>query len=81
MNSSLCEYGIVEGGMMECSPGDTTCIDDDTLGVCHDGIWSLQDCYDRCSEHYGSEYVSAGCDIEVEEPCQCLVLPSGSGGE
>jgi hypothetical protein len=75
-----CMYGIVDGEMVECSPGDVRCAEDGTFAVCVDNMWSWRSCEDYCDEMYGPDATSGGCDVTAEEPCMCVSSRSGSGG-
>ncbi|MBN2497603.1 MAG: hypothetical protein JXR96_23625 [Deltaproteobacteria bacterium] len=67
-----CRYDIIIGEMVECTPGDLRCLDDDTLQVCEDYWWATsRDCDDYCREMYGEWSFSRGCDSEAADPCQC----------
>lgn len=67
-----CEYGIVEGLMEECEPGDVICGDDGMAQICTDEwYWDLRSCDEICREEHGPEWSSAGCDESAEDPCQC----------
>ena len=68
-----CEYGMIDGMMAECSPGEIQCQDDDTVKICEDS-WSFTtyDCQDWCEATYGAESSAGDCDAtEVENPCNC----------
>lgn len=71
-----CEYGMTDGGVAACEPGDVICLDEATLGVCDDS-WSYApfDCDARCVEQHGAGATSAGCDAAVADPCQCEPPP------
>jgi hypothetical protein len=77
----MCEYGIIDGDMPMCEPGDMICLDDATLGVCGDDSWDYVpvDCDERCVEQNGAGYTSPGCDLAAEDPCQCEPPPDDSG--
>ena len=69
-----CEYDIIDGDVAECNPGDMKCADEMTLATCNEDrrSWSSQDCQDYCVENYGLEYTSWGCNVEFDDPCQCM---------
>lgn len=69
-----CQYGMIDGGMTECSPGDLNCQDEDTLQVCDEDSWSYTTwtCQDWCEENYGPEYIAGDCDdSQSDNPCNC----------
>lgn len=70
VNPCLCEYGQIDGGMVECSPEEVYC-DDNSLVTCPDYYPIYTECDTYCSETYGPDYYSLGCDAEAEDPCQC----------
>lgn len=72
-NFCSCEYGQIEGIMVECYPGDLWCEDTETLRVCGEDFYSTPiSCYDYCQQEYGVEYYSLGCNDEnVENICNC----------
>ena len=67
----MCEYGVIDGEPVECTPGDVYCEDDYTAMVCDDYSYTPVDCNDYCQDEYGPDYYSIGCDAEAEEACQC----------
>ena len=77
-----CEYGMVDGGMIECSPGEVMCMDDMTVGICVEGFgWETQNCEEQCHELYGPDAATDGCNADhPDDPCMCM-LPSDSGGD
>ncbi len=75
-----CEYGVLDGEMMECTPDEIGCVDDSTVQTCQDGLFVTQDCDERCRELYGDDSFSDGCDATSPEPCRCVASSSGSGG-
>jgi hypothetical protein len=74
-----CEYGMLDGEMMECTPEDIRCIDDETFQTCQDGMFIVERCDDICLERYGDGAFSEGCDTSLDEPCRCIAASSGSG--
>jgi hypothetical protein len=81
-NPCGCVYGMVDGGMIDCEPGDVWCADEATLAVCTDHDYTYRACADVCVETLGEGATSAGCDAEREaDPCGCVAPDAGSGGE
>jgi len=70
-----CEYDIVDGDIAECTPGDfVSCKDEETAFVCDDNSWSWSEieCAEYCTDNFGSDYYSTGCDAESEDNfCGC----------
>jgi hypothetical protein len=69
-----CESDIVVGVMPACTPDDFYCQDDDTAMVCEEDGWTFTevDCAEYCTENFGEDYYSTGCDQEDEENiCGC----------
>jgi hypothetical protein len=72
-----CEYGMIDGEMMVCEPGDVICLDEATLGVCDEAAMDYLPvaCADRCVEQLGAGATSAGCDATATDPCECEPPP------
>lgn len=70
-NPCGCEYGMIDGEMVECSPEDVLCDDAETLRVCEYEMWQLIDCPSACRDALGEEAISLGCDADAEDPCRC----------
>lgn len=70
-----CEYDIIEGIWVECTPGEFSCVDDDTASVCSADYygWEDVDCNDYCSDNFGDDYFSTGCkaDNSQDNICGC----------
>ncbi len=78
-NFCQCDYDMIEGVAPECQPGDLMCVEDNgTLAICTDEYYfEYVDCDTYCVEEYGPDFISMGCNVEADEPCQCEygVLP------
>jgi hypothetical protein len=70
-----CVYDVVDGYMTECSPGEVSCQDEETVLICNDDYWSWSEvgCYEYCSDKFGSDYFPTGCNMEndLDNICGC----------
>jgi len=68
-----CQYGIVDGEMAMCGPGEVYCHDESTVAICDETGWDyrIATCDEYCVELHGEGFTSPGCDDSAEEPCQC----------
>ncbi len=70
-----CEYDIIEGIWVECTPGEFTCVDEDTASVCSADYmgWENVDCIEYCTDNFGDDYYSTGCkeDNSQDNICGC----------
>lgn len=79
-----CVYGMVDGGMVECTPGDIFCSDEETIATCDEsrGGYSYVNCDEHCVELFGEGTASEGCDeTNTDNPCSCVDLPDSGSGE
>ena len=67
-----CRYDTFDGGMYECYPDEKQCLDDATLLICNENYsFDPMSCEEYCQEKFGPDYISLGCNIEAQDPCQC----------
>ena len=69
-----CVYDVMDGMIAECTPGESYCVDDDTVVVCDDDeySWTEHDCDAYCTDTFGEDYYATGCDAENQtNPCGC----------
>lgn len=55
----------------DCEGDEVQCVDSWTPEVCVDGRFEAIDCGVYCTETFGWEYWSMGCDAEADDPCMC----------
>ena len=68
----LCDYEMLDGVAVECTPDQVVCLDDDMVEVCQDGMPLARNCDDVCHEQLGPNSHSEGCDAtDADDPCQC----------
>ncbi len=74
-----CEYGMVDGGMIDCEPDDVICHDGETLGICEGlGGYTPYSCAEVCVEALGEGALTDGCDLtDPDDPCTCSLPDSG----
>lgn len=79
-NPCLCEYGIIDGDPVECTPADSTCQDAETALWCGDYYWETIGCEVWCAgQEPGS--ASQGCSADDEgatAPCACAAPEDSS---
>ena len=74
-----CEYDMILGVMVECTPGDVYCLDNETVQVCDDtSMFQYQTCEEYCESKFGDEYQpNSICDEDQSgNLCDCQ-LPDG----
>jgi hypothetical protein len=67
----LCQYDIVAGSPPPVMPDELRCVDDWTLEQCEGYECQQRSCDEVCQETHGYDWYSLGCDLSVEDPCQC----------
>ena len=77
-----CEYGLTDGILNECQPGDVYCPDGNHLATCEsEEVHIILDCNAYCREEFGEDSVSLqGCEAykNLENPCSCSMGESPS---
>ncbi len=74
-----CEYDMLLGVMVECTPGEVYCLDNETVQVCDDtSMFQYKTCEEYCESQFGEEYQpSSICDEDQSgNLCDCQ-LPDG----
>lgn len=72
-------YDMLDGDVAACMPGDIECWGETILAVCNESAYfDSVDCSVYCASTYGADYISLGCDVTLEEPCNCAAPGSGS---
>jgi hypothetical protein len=66
-NICQCEYGIVDGEMVECTLEESNCADDENANWCGDYYWQSIDCNEWCPDNNPGS-VSVGCAANEENP-------------